>query len=118
MWEAFSQPSQGHVQVPQGFVAMRFTAQGEALILEDAIDFSDGVDTNGLLAFHGQMSASDATLFAEFTERHVMQKVGFIACDVTIMEATVQTRISGGRFFVIGRDANRMLLDFMENGCP
>lgn len=97
---------------------MRFVAEGEALILNDMIDFSDAMDTAGLPAFHGQMSASDAALFAEFTGRHVMENVRFIACGVTIMEATVQTRMHGGRFFVIGLDANEMLADFLENGCP
>ncbi len=118
LWDVFAQPSHGQAQVPQGSVAMQFVAEDEVLILEDEIDFSDGLDTNGLRSFHGKMSASDAALFAEFTDRHVTEKVKFIACDVTIMEPIVQTRVSDGRFIVVGQDANRILFNYIENGCP
>ena len=118
MWDAFSQPSRGQAQVPAASLSMRFEVEGEAMTLEDTVVISEGVDANGLPAFYGQLSVKDAEEFADFTHRHVQEKVRFIVCDTTIFEPFVRTKISGGRVVIAGQDANRMLSDFMEYGCP
>jgi hypothetical protein len=56
--------------------------------------------------------------FADFTERHIGENIGFVVCEVELMAPRMMARIEGGEFLISSPENNEAMLGFLSKGCP
>ncbi len=102
----------------EGALPVHLVAPSEVLRFAGPVAFSIVENEYGSENVLATLNTSDAMRFADFTERHLDQPVGFVVCDVELMAPVVRERIEGGEFLISSNDNNQTLIGFLQDGCP
>ena len=102
----------------EGALPMYLTAAAEELHFADPVTLAIVESEYGPPNVKGTLSGEDATRFADFTERHIGENVGFVVCEVELMAPRLMVRIEGGQFLISSPENNEAMLGFLSNGCP
>jgi len=102
----------------QGALPMYLAAAAEELHFANPVAFSIVESDYGPPNVKGTLSAEDTARFADFTERHIGENVGFVVCEVELMAPRLMSRIEGGQFLISGPENTEAMLGFLSSGCP